>query len=302
MPNSWIAWSTRNKEFAPVLGLHKHHMFFPTRVEAFLEKECELRTYLGFDSARSKRIYGSVREFSQGSLQTKIQWMLHPLVNKKNHYLDRYGGKTDLKRSRTLQKGEPHQVYVRGFRNKETDEAYITYWFFYVENFVPKSTKDETIAKVLSKHPDNWTTHEGDWEAISVYFANYKDSNPTQIFLSQHEVPQKIAWKNVETQDGRILVMPAIGSHANFNQPIRTKRLLIFAEVASADKLIYPEQGTGSTKKTYILEELNPKKKHLWLHFKGRWGQSSGEFGIAPTGPLMKRLLHFKLLADVKEV
>lgn len=67
----------------------------------------------------------------------KIQWMLHRKFNNKFNYLDRHGGKSDIKKSAELQKVENPQSYVWGFRNKETGEAYITYWFFYVENFMP---------------------------------------------------------------------------------------------------------------------------------------------------------------------
>ena len=301
MAENWEAWSARNKEFAPIIGLHKHSLFYPTRIEAFFKEQIELRVHVKTLPDKGP-IYGSIREFSECTIFEKIQWMLNPHINKKMSYLDRFGGKIDVKRSQKLQKSEPYQVYVRGFRNKETNEAYITYWFFYLENFVPKTTNDDKIIELLKEKPNKWWTHEGDWEAISVHFLDFQASTPTEVIFSHHNEPKKRLWENVPLKDDRILVSPAIGSHANFFEPIRKKRFpgLSYCEVASPDKLIFPKIRNSSKTRTYQLEALDPQRKHLWLHFKGRWGQSSGEVGLAPTGPLMKKGIHFKLRADIR--
>ena len=300
MAGNWVVWSKRNREFAPVISLHKHHLFYPTRIEAFFKDQIELMVLVDMKSGEGP-VYGSIRNFAQATMSEKIQWMLHSRFNNKLSYLDRYGGKIDVKKSLSLQKGEPHQVYVRGFRNKNSGEAYITYWFFYLENFVPESTDDEKIRRTLSQNPNKWWSHEGDWEAISLYFKDFEASNPTEAVFSHHHDPKKRLWRNVNFKDGRILAIPALGSHANFFEPVRKRRTpgFPYTEVASSDKPIYPQRKRNAKIKTYKLVELDPKQKHLWLHFKGRWGQSSGVVGLAPTGPLMKRGKHFKLLADI---
>lgn len=300
MANNWEAWSERNKEFAPVIGLHKHHLFYPTGVEAFLKEQIELMVLVKI-GRNNIPIWGSIREFSQCKFSEKIQWMNNPDINNKLSYLNRFGGKVDLKKSCSLQEGEPHKVYVRGFRNTETREAYITYWFFYLENFVPRSMNDAQIEKKLNKDPNQWWTHEGDWEGISVHFMDYESSTPAHVTFSQHLDPKTRLWRNIQTQDGWIRTISAIGSHANFFEPVRKKHFapLPHSEVASPDELIYPKHRRHAGKNTYVMEALDPKQKHLWLRFKGRWGESSGQFTPAPIGPLMKRRKHFKLLADI---
>ena len=301
MSGKWVAWSERNKEFAPVVGLHKHHLFYPTGIEAFFKGHIELIILEGMQTGGKGPLYVSIRDFPKATMTEKIQYMLHPKANRKTSHLNRFGGKHDIKQSHKLQKGEPRQIYARGFRNKSTREAYITYWFFYLENFVPRSLSDSRIAEVLKTKPDGWWTHEGDWEAISMHFSDYESSTPDEVFFSQHGGAAKRLWKNAGKEGGRVLVIPAIGSHASFFEPVRKKHAppLSFAEVASADVLTYPAHSKKTKVPTYKLKELDPTFKHRWLHFKGRWGQSSGEMFPAPTGPLMKRRKHFKLLSDV---
>lgn len=300
MAQNWEAWSDRYEEFAPVIGLHKHHLFYPTRVEAFLRDQIELMVLIKVKSDKGL-IYGSIREFSKSDFSVKIQWMLNKEINKKLTYLNRFGGDIDIKKSVQAQKGEPHHVYVRGFKHKKTGEAYITYWFFYLENFVPRSNKDDKIAEVLKNDPNKWWTHEGDWEGISVRFSDYQDSHPSEIIFSHHNEPHKRVWQNVPLQDDRALVISALGSHANFFQPVNKRHapVINLFEVASPDILVFPDQIKKGNQLGYQLEEFDPRKKHLWLHFKGRWGQSEGGLGMAPTGPLMKRRQHFTLLADI---
>ncbi|NIR49413.1 hypothetical protein GWO43_12975, partial [candidate division KSB1 bacterium] len=110
MNNYWIPWSDRSEEFAPVLGLHKHHLFFPTRVEAFLKSECDLVILMRLDSDRGP-IFGKINDFPTRDVSEKIQWMLHPKMNKKFTYLDRHGTDVNMKKSAELQEGEPKTVY-----------------------------------------------------------------------------------------------------------------------------------------------------------------------------------------------
>lgn len=296
MENPWIPWPDRNEEFAPVIGLHRHHMFYPTTVDAFIKDSCELMILVTVDSQRGP-IYGRVKKFAEVPLLEKIQYMVHKKMNKRSTYLDRHGGDIDMRRSRQIQNGEPSNLYVRGFRNTESGEAYITYWFWYVENFVPRSTNDREIEEILNTRPDSWWSHEGDWEGISVHFRDYQSSAPDEVIFSQHEGAKAMPWTSVTKEHDRILAIPALGSHATYNAPLRKKRFAFYAEVASPDFLIYPVPPATNGHVTYQLTELNPYQ-HSWLYFKGRWGQSGGEAEKAPTGPLMKSKRHFELLAD----
>ena len=92
------------------------------------------------------------------------------------------------------------------------------------------------------------------------------------------------------------MVIPGIGTHANFNKPER-KSHISFVEGANPDRLYFPG-GNGTDGASYLLEEMDALKKHFWMAFKGRWGEGSGPLGAGPTGPLYKRKKHFELLAD----
>jgi len=296
MAQPWVAWPDRNAEFAPVIGLHKHELFYPTTIEAFIKESCDLMVYREVDSHGIIQ-YDRVVGFPQATLQEKIQYLLNSRLNKKLNYLGRHGGVSDMRRSAHLQQGESRNVYVRGFRNQTTREAYIVYWLWYVENFVPQSSDDATIRDVLNSRPDDWWFHQGNWEAVSFHFTDFQASHPQEVIFSQHEGSQTIAWGDTEKFTGRVMALPALGTHANYNRPVIKKRSLIYVDVASNDDMLHPSQPQTNGFTIYNLEEMDPLN-HLWLLFKGRWGNSGGLAALAPTGPLMKRKRHFQLLAD----
>ena len=292
----WVPWSDKNEQCAPVLGLHKHEPFPPTHVEAFLDEHCEFMIQV--DLTSDGPVYAKVKRFAELPSQQKLQRILTPKFNKRTSYLDRYGEKIDMRKSAQLQEKAPVQVYVRGFRNEQTNQAYITYWFFYLENFVPHSKKDHEIEERLQSHPESLWTHEGDWEGLSMRFDRHSDSHPATVYFSRHGKMLPVQWDDLRKEDGRVLVMPGVGTHANFNKPLRKSRVLgLVAEVAQPDRL-YSPGGNGIDGSSYGIEELDPRHQHLWLHFKGRWGQGASLVGTAPTGPLWKKNQHLELLAD----
>ena len=296
MSNQWIPWSNRNEEFAPVFGLHKYEMFYPTKIEAFLKDSCELMVLIGTDS--SGPIYRKIEKFAQGSMMEKMQWMLHPKMNKKYNYLDRHSGQIDMKKSAKIQQSEPTQLYVWGFQNKATGQAYVTYWFFYVENFMPSRTTDDVeIADVLDNRPGTWWTHQGDWEALSIHFKDFEANNPTEVIFEQHNKSEAISWDAVEKEKGRICAFTALGSHATYNKTQRKPVFLFYIDISSPDVLYYPKSIADNTVNSYYLEELDPRHGHLWLGFKGRWGRSGGELTPSPQGPMMKKKKHLRFLA-----
>jgi len=259
-----------------------------------LDENCEFMVQI--DLTSDGPIYGRVNRFAGLTYEQKVPAMLRRKLNRKSSYLDRYGKRVDIKKSAELQKKAPVQVYCRGFRNETTNNAYIIYWFFYLENFVPFSKKDEEIKDRLETHPDSMWTHEGDWEGLSMYFSNYQDKNSEIVYFSQHEGVKPFAWEDLSKENDRVLVIPGIGTHANFNKPIRKSRVVV-AEVANPDRLYFPG-GNGTDGASYLLEEMDPLHKHFWMAYKGRWGQGASLVGTAPTGPLYKRKKHLELLAD----
>lgn len=319
MSSPWIPWSERNLEFAPVIGLHRLYMFYPTIIDAFLDGNCSLTHIVMKPPPETGHDIQKVAGFAQASLLDKIKLMTDEKYNQPNisPALNRFGKKFNLKKSAELQKEKPYNLYVRGFRNKETDEAYIIYCFFYVENFVPGTKNEHKIREIIQNKPKKWNkwwSHEGDWEGVSVYFSDYNANFPDKVIFSQHETTDPRQWKDVKLRDNRILAIPALGTHANYNNTYHKIRPIVIKipilgikikipfgawEIAKDEVFIYPENFPKDNFQTYTLTEID-SKKDLWLHFKGKWGQSAGiPWGSAPKGPLMKDKEHFKMLADI---
>lgn len=292
MSRNWISWSDENEKYAPVIGLHQCELFYPTSVGAFLEEECEL--WVLVETGDHGPIFGKVTEFDAADFGRRCQLMKKH--NDKLSYLALHANKKDMKASQKLQNNHPIQVYVRGFRNKKTQEGYITYWFFYVENFQPDRFDISYICEELKNDPDVWWTHQGDWEAISLHFYNYKDICPMEVIFSQHKHAEKITWQKTKMCDGRLLAIPALGSHATYNIKVKKHQIGVWTELASPDRIIHPECDPKGGE-TYKLVELDPKKDK-WLFFRGKWGKGGGEATPAPTGPCIKTKKHFKLHAD----
>ncbi len=86
-------------------------------------------------------------------------------------------------------------VYFHVTRYDDTGEYAVQYWFLYLFNF-------------------RLNEHESDWEQITVRLD--EDKNPVDVFFSSHEGGETRAWEAVDTLDGRPVVYPALGSHANY--------------------------------------------------------------------------------------
>lgn len=297
--SSWIPWSERNKEFAPVVALHPRELFHPTSVDSFLCEKCEFRILT--DTGDKGPIYGKVKEFDNASFNNRCNILLHPKFNNPSLYphLALHQNKVDIKASLKIQKKYPKQVYVRGFRDRDSGEAYITYWFFYLENFQPDRFDDKEIQNTLRNDPDVWWSHQGDWEGISLHFSNYSDDHPMEVTFSQHTHYETISWKETKKLDGRVFAVVALGSHATYNKGIRKHQAIFWTEEAqhNPDNMHFPDFA-DSTHSGYKLIELDPDTQHPWLRFQGRWGKSGGEATKAPTGPMMKTKRGFLLLAD----
>jgi hypothetical protein len=61
----------------------------------------------------------------------------------------------------------------------------------------------------------------------------------------------------------RILVLPGLGTHANWNSPQRRKCMIFYAEQANLDKMLNPEDLIDTSRISYKIELLDPVEKHL---------------------------------------
>ena len=92
---------------------------------------------------------------------------------------------------------------LRARRGASMGKVALQYWFFYPFN-------------------DFNNTHEGDWEMIQLVFdapdaRAALDVAPVEVGYSSHEGAERAAWddEKLELVDGRPVVYPAAGSHAN---------------------------------------------------------------------------------------
>jgi hypothetical protein len=152
----------------------------------------------------------------------------------------------------------------------------LQYWFFYAYN--------------------DWNNlHEGDWENVQLIFdaADARTAltqEPVSVGYSQHEGTERADWgdEKLDLVDGRPVVYPAAGSHANF-----------------FDEALYlgssAEQGVGCDDTRGPHRELEPTVVTIpsdaataradlpWIGFEGRWGELQDAFFNGPTGPNLKR-------------
>jgi hypothetical protein len=128
--------------------------------------------------------------------------------------------------------------------------VWVQYWLWYLYN--PK------LVVVTGDH-------EGDWEFVQV---GYAGEQPVCMTCSQHHSGGSRMWWDVERRDGRPVVYPARGSHANYFDPV--------------DQL--PEFGDQGNGKGEVLEAIEWREFGQWASWPGRWGNSTGP-GQSPQSP-----------------
>jgi hypothetical protein len=128
--------------------------------------------------------------------------------------------------------------------------TWVQYWLWYLYN--PK------LVVVTGDH-------EGDWEFVQVAYAG---DTPICMSASQHHSGGSRMWWDVERRDGRPLIYPALGSHANYFEPV--------------DQL--PEIGDRSDGKGAVLDEIEWRDFGSWATWPGLWGNSTGA-GHSPQSP-----------------
>ncbi|HEX5713025.1 MAG TPA: hypothetical protein VFX85_06905 [Solirubrobacterales bacterium] len=128
--------------------------------------------------------------------------------------------------------------------------TWVQYWLWYLYN--PK------LVVVTGDH-------EGDWEFVQV---GYAGEEPVCVTASQHRSGGARMWWDVERRAGRPLIYPALGSHANFFEPV--------------DQL--PEVGDRSDGKGATLDKVEWRGFGPWATWPGLWGNSTGA-GRSPQSP-----------------
>jgi hypothetical protein len=128
--------------------------------------------------------------------------------------------------------------------------TWVQYWLWYLYN--PK------VFVVAGNH-------EGDWEFVQV---GYGDQQPVCVTCSQHRAGGARWWWEVERRHGRPVVYPALGSHANYFEPV--------------DQL--PEIGDQGNGKGEELDAIEWRDFGDWDEWPGLWGNSTGE-GRSPSSP-----------------
>lgn len=85
---------------------------------------------------------------------------------------------------------------------------------------------------------------------------------------SQHHSGGSRMWWDVELRDGRPVIYPALGSHANYFKPVEQ----------------VPEIGDTGDGEGEALDSIEWRSFGPWAKWGGRWGNSTGE-GKSPQSP-----------------
>jgi hypothetical protein len=107
--------------------------------------------------------------------------------------------------------------------------------------------------------------HEGDWEFVQI---GYAGKTPICMTCSQHHSGGARMWWDVDKEGGRARVYVALGSHANYFQPVNQ----------------IPEIGDDGDGGGARLDAIEWRDFGTWSTWPGRWGHSTGE-GQSPESP-----------------
>ncbi|HEU5206502.1 MAG TPA: hypothetical protein VFT94_02720 [Gaiellaceae bacterium] len=151
----------------------------------------------------------------------------------------------------------------------------LQYWFFYPFN-------------------DFNNTHEGDWEMIQLLFEAPDaraalGTEPVEVGYSSHEGAESAAWddEKLELVDGRPVVYPAAGSHAN-----KYSDALWLGSSAEAgvgcDDTRGPHREVTPRVVTIPNDRAAAEAAFPWIAYEGRWGELQKAFFNGPTGPNLK--------------
>jgi hypothetical protein len=165
-----------------------------------------------------------------------------------------------------------HVVGEEGFPG----QLALQYWFFYPFN-------------------DFNNTHEGDWEMIQLLFEAGDAQaalgvDPSEVGYSSHEGAERASWdddEKLELTEGRPVVYPAAGSHAN-----KFGAALWVGSSAEAGVGCDDTRGPHTELRPRVVtipsDTAAAEKAYPWIGFEGRWGELQKAFFNGPTGPNLK--------------
>ncbi len=200
------------------------------------------------------------------------------LVNRFEYHLDFPGNALDPgceynRWAKRLTRGTDAAVYAHVVG--EGGRLALQYWFFYPFN-------------------DFNNTHEGDWEMIQLLFdaADARGAlglDPSEVGYSSHEGAERASWddEKLELVDGRPVVYPAAGSHANKYGPALWVGSSAEAGVG-CDDTNGPHTELSPKVVTIPSDPVAAEKSYPWIGFEGRWGELQRAFYNGPTGPNLK--------------
>jgi hypothetical protein len=157
----------------------------------------------------------------------------------------------------------------------EAGKLAVQYWFFYPFN-------------------DFNNTHEGDWEMIQLVFEAPDAraalaAEPVGVGYSSHEGAERADWgdEKLVLEEGRPVVYPAAGSHAN-----KFGDALWLGSSAEAgvgcDDTRGPHREVSPRVVTIPSDAAAAEATYPWIAFEGRWGELQKAFYNGPTGPNLK--------------
>jgi hypothetical protein len=129
---------------------------------------------------------------------------------------------------------------------------------------------DKLGAFVTAIGRDTFLCHQGDWECVTVFLDPENELGaPVAVGFAAHGDKSRVAWKDVDKHDGRLVVYSALGSHASLPKPGYNWKTGDF--------------GDANGRRWRTQERLEPVKQEWW-GYGGAWGRAGKVADL--TGPL----------------
>lgn len=172
----------------------------------------------------------------------------------------------DLDDSDDLRRGDGPSapVYWQYFDKGDGHTGAFVYWLFYGYN-------------------DFINNHEGDWERVAV---QVKDGDADGLTFWKHEEgPCRVAWDEIDKQDGHPVTYAATGSHGSYPEEGS------YDATAQGPDVLQPVTDTTSPGTRWpTWEHARSVVAEPWWGYRGLWGDQAGPDGFrGPRGPYPDR-------------
>lgn len=237
--------------YKPVLALAQGEIFYPTKVENFLnysklmwnvpspDQEVEgppvhdysLQNYYS-DNYYLDLVFSDGTDADSLEDYSKI-W--HEMLMDGKHRNITYVNVSKFKAKVRINYLLPFETYIEGYA--------IQYWFLYIYNY-------------------KFFVHEGDWEHITVFLD--KSQKPLAVVYNRHWTTQQcVYWNEVEKLGDHPIIYVAEGSHASYSNSGRDLLEGQYADYhwGNGDWLF------GENLNILMIQE------QPWIYFKGKWGK-----------------------------